>query len=216
MKPRTALALMALAAVGIAAATLLATRTTSPQKAVASAGANAVQPAAPVLPGATPAPPPKAASKPRSRTSSLVELVQPLWSTLGEQQRAVLAPFADQWNTWSANEKRAWVTLATRFPKLSPIEQAKANERIAEWASLTPAQRKLARANYRLARKLPSDERVSQWQRYEGMTPEQRKVLRIGGSTSNTAAKHAGSATGLAKNAAKPFGEREVVWPDGL
>jgi hypothetical protein len=44
------------------------------------------------------------------------------------------------------------------------------------------------------------------------MTPEQRAVLRTSG-TSNTAARHAGARTGLAKQAAQPLAE--VVKRDG-
>ncbi len=138
----------------------------------------------------------------------------PLWDSLGEPARNLLQPFAAQWNSWSPHERRIWVSLAAKFPKLSADKQAKVRTRIVEWADLTPEQRKLARANFRLARQLPSEERVSQWQRYESMTPEQRKVLRIGGRTSNTAAKHAGARTGLAKQAATPLGEIEAVWPE--
>jgi hypothetical protein len=140
----------------------------------------------------------------------------PLWASLGQSERDLLQPFEAQWNSWSSEEKRIWVSLAAKFPKLAPEQQAKVKSRVVEWAALTPAQRKLARANFRLARQLPSSERVSQWQRYESMTPEQRKVLRLGGRTSNTAAKHAGARTGLAKQAAKPLGEIEPVWRDDI
>lgn len=39
------------------------------------------------------------------------------------------------------------------------------------------------------------------------MTPEQRAVLRNAGWTSNTAARHAGARTGLAKEAAQPLSD---------
>ena len=139
--------------------------------------------------------------------ASLLPLVQPLWSDINPAQQAVLAPFEAQWNGWSAAEKRSWVKLADRFPKMSPQARERAGERIREWAALTPDQRRLARQNYRLARRLAPDERQAQWERYREMTPEQRSVLRTSGSTSNTAARHAGARTGLAKHAAQPFAE---------
>ena len=52
---------------------------------------------------------------------------------------------------------------------------------------------------------LPKAELDDQKKRYEGMTHEQRVVLRENGSTSNTAAKYGGARTGLAKDAAKPL-----------
>ncbi len=139
------------------------------------------------------------------KPSALQTLVEPLWTDLTPQQRSVLEPFGAQWNTWSAQEKRVWVSLANKFPQYTPAEKAKAKQRIKDWAALTPEQRRLARSNYRLANKLPKAELADTTKRYEGMTQEQRTVLRENGSTSNTAAKHAGSRTGLAKEAAKPL-----------
>lgn len=179
----------------------------------------AVPPVAGTAPatGAVTAPQTKAApgSPPKSKAAPAPS-GGPLWASLGQSERDLLQPFEAQWNSWSREEKRIWVSLAAKFPKLAPEQQAKVKSRVVEWAALTPAQRKLARANFRLARQLPSSERVSQWQRYESMTPEQRKVLRLGGRTSNTAAKHAGARTGLAKQAAKPLGEIEPVWRDDI
>jgi hypothetical protein len=44
------------------------------------------------------------------------------------------------------------------------------------------------------------------------MTPEQQKVLREAGWTSNTAARHAGAPTGLAKEASQPLWRRIFKW----
>lgn len=140
--------------------------------------------------------------------ASLLRLVQPLWSELTPARQAILAPFADQWNGWSTAEKRSWLKLADRVPKMSPGKRERAEQRIRVWAALSPEQRRLARQNYRLARRLLApDERQAQWERYREMTPEQRSVLRTSGSTSNTAARHAGARTGLAKQAAQPLAE---------
>jgi hypothetical protein len=140
-----------------------------------------------------------------SKTVGLQSLVEPLWTDLTGQQRSVLEPFSAQWNTWSSQEKRVWVSLADKFPQYTPIQQAKAKQRIKDWAALTPEQRRLARSNYRMATQLPKGELADQKTRYEGMTHEQRVVLRENGSTSNTAAKYGGARTGLAKDAAKPL-----------
>jgi Protein of unknown function (DUF3106) len=136
---------------------------------------------------------------------SLGSLADPLWVDLSVANKTFLKPFEKSWYTLSAVERKSWVTLANRVPKLSPQEQKKAAARVSEWAALTPEQRKLARANYRLAQNLNQDERTEQWQKYESMTPAQQAVLRGAGWTSNTAAKHGGSATGLAKEAAQPI-----------
>jgi Protein of unknown function (DUF3106) len=73
------------------------------------------------------------------------------------------------------------------------------------WADLTPEQRVRARANYNLASKAPQDQRIAEFQQYRGMTPEQRKILRSAGKTSNTAALYSGTRSGLAAEAAQPI-----------
>jgi len=160
-----------------------------------------------ILTAAAPASSPAADAPPAAARASLLPLVQPLWSELDGQQQAVLAPFEQQWNGWSAPEKRSWLILAERVPKMSDEQRERVDRRIREWAALTPEQRRLARQNYRLARRLDPDERQAQWERYREMTPEQRSVLRTSGTTSNTAAHHAGARTGLAKEAALPLSE---------
>jgi Protein of unknown function (DUF3106) len=146
--------------------------------------------------------PPASAS---NKSVGLQSLVEPLWTDLSVQQRVILEPFGAQWNTWSAQEKRVWVSLANKFPQYTPAQQSKAKQRIKDWAALSSEQRRLARSNYRMATQLPKGELADQKSRYEGMTHEQRVVLRENGSTSNTAAKYGGARTGLAKDAAKPL-----------
>ena len=136
---------------------------------------------------------------------SLLPLAQPLWSELKPAQHEVLAPLEPQWNALPATKKRSWLKLADQVPRMKPPEREKALARIREWAELTPEQRRLARNNYRLAKGLDKDEREASWEQYSSMTPEQRAVLRTNGWTSNTAARHAGAPTGLAKEAARPL-----------
>jgi hypothetical protein len=140
---------------------------------------------------------------------SLLPLAQPLWSDLTPLQQQVLAPFAAQWNALPVTEKRAWADLAKRFPRMKAGEQQRVEKRIAEWAALTPDQRRLARANYRLVKQqqVGRENLLAEWDNYQSMTPEQRSVLGSVG-TSNTAARHVAAQTGLAKNAAQPLPRR--------
>ncbi|HMN84207.1 MAG TPA: DUF3106 domain-containing protein [Burkholderiaceae bacterium] len=172
----------------------------APGRAPAASGANAPAARAPVLVHADD----NESAFPRR---SLLPLAQPLWSELTPRQQQLLQPFAEQWNGLPVEEKRAWKALAERFPKLSAAERSHAVKRISEWAALTPEQRKIARQNFRIAKSLPKDERVAQWEQYQALTDEQRSVLQNSGSTSNTAARHAGSRTGLAKEAAQPIAD---------
>jgi hypothetical protein len=163
------------------------------------------QEAAPIV-ARTTAPPQRA---------SLSAILEPLWVDLTQAQQIALAPFAPEWNTWPTAEKKSWVALADKLPAMSPESRAKAQRRILEWANLSPEQRRLARANYRLAKERPARQRVEEWQSYQSMTQEQREVLRRAGSTSNTAAGHAGAPTGLAKEASQPLPRSATPPPGG-
>lgn len=136
------------------------------------------------------------------RIRSLQAAVAPLYVDLSDAQRRVLAPFEPEWNTWPAAEKTTWINLANRYPRMSEAERDRARVRVQDWARLTPEQRRVVRANYRLARELPRESRVQQWQRYESLTSEQKGQLREAG----LAAPAMRETTGLAKEVSKPFG----------
>ncbi len=155
-------------------------------------------PAAPIAQSTAVAPNPTA-------RQSLLPLAQPLWSELKPAQQDILAPLDAQWNSMPIDEKRSWVAMAARFPKMSAAEQLRASARIRELAKLNHEQRRMVRQNYRLAKSLPQHERLAQSEQYQNMTDEQKRVLQTSGSTSNTAAKHAGSRTALAKEASQPL-----------
>ncbi len=144
------------------------------------------------------------AADPPARTS-LLKSVEPLWVDLSASQKSFLKPLEKQWYELTTSERKSWVALANKVPKLAPAEQRKANAKILEWAALSPEQRKLARENYRLAQNLPKEEREQLWKRYESLTPAQQAVLRSNGWTSDTAAKHAGDTSGLAKQSSQPI-----------
>lgn len=161
----------------------------------------------PAAGAAIPAPPP--------RRASMAAMLEPLWVDLSPAQQAALAPFAPEWNTWPMAEKKSWVALADKLPAMSADRREKAQRRILEWANLSPEQRRLARANYRLAKERPAPQRVEEWHNYQSLTQEQREVLRRAGSTSNTAAGNAGAPTGLAKEASQPLPRIAVPPPSG-
>ena len=143
--------------------------------------------------------------RPATRSALLPASVVPRWNSLSPAQQTLLDPFKDSWTTLPDAEQRAWAELALRFPRLPADQQERAQKRIQEWAALTPQQRQMARSNYRLAKVLPPEARVQQYEAYRELSPEQRGVLRSAGSTSNTAAALASPTVGLAKNAAQPM-----------
>ena len=154
-----------------------------------------------------PAPPTPAASPAPAVPARVgLPLTSPAWADLTAFQREALAPLQPVWNSLPAAKKRSWLTLTDRMPGMKTADREAALQRICAWAALSPEQRRMARDNYRLAKSLDRDERLATWESYRQLTPEQQTVLRDNGWTSNTGARHAGAATGLAKQAARPLG----------
>lgn len=139
---------------------------------------------------------------------------QSRWHQLSDVQRSLLAPFEDQWAELSAREKQALAHMAQRFPEVSADDQERSMKRLAEWAELTPEDRRLARYNYRWMQQFDRTEVLAAWEQYQSLTPEQRAVLAAVGRTSNTAATHPGRRTGLAAEASQPLPRRPIPVPE--
>jgi len=58
---------------------------------------------------------------------------------------------------------------------LTPEERARINDRMVEWAKLTPAERGQARLRFEEARQLPVPDRSEAWRAYQALPPEQRE-----------------------------------------
>lgn len=99
-----------------------------------------------------------------------VKSPRPLWSELSPKQQAVLAPLAADWDNLDTTRRKKWVTIANRYPKMKPDEQQRLQSRMQVWAKLTPAQRKVARDNYKSLRQLPRPQRGEihqKWQQHQ-------------------------------------------------
>ena len=66
-------------------------------------------------------------------------LPQPAWSQLTTQQKIILAPLANEWEGMENVRKKKWLGIADRYPSMKPDEQLRTQERMREWARLTPA-----------------------------------------------------------------------------
>lgn len=95
---------------------------------------------------------------------------RPLWSELSPKQQAVLAPLAADWDSLDTTRRKKWVTIANRYPKMKPDAQQRLQTRMQAWAQLTPAQRRVARENYKALRQLPRPQRGElrqKWQQHQ-------------------------------------------------
>jgi hypothetical protein len=137
-----------------------------------------------------------AAQQPQGDAGS-IKSPRPLWSELSPKQQAVLAPLAADWDKLDTTRRKKWVTIANRYPKMKPDEQQRLQSRMQAWAKLTPAQRKVARDNYKSLRQLPRPQRGEvhqKWQQYQqSFSPRPDSTLE---TTPESAAPAMGDMTG--------------------
>ena len=101
----------------------------------------------------------------------------PRWSELSEAQQIALLPLQTLWPTLEVNRKRKWLVIAQNFPDLSESSQLLAQERMREWAALSPLQRSQARLNFAQTKQLSPDEKLAKWEAYQALNPEEKQKL---------------------------------------
>jgi hypothetical protein len=101
----------------------------------------------------------------------------PRWNELTPEQRRVLAPLSNDWNSIDDRGKERWLGVAGRFPKMPPEEQQRANQRMVEWSHMTPQQRTQARLNFQESRGVSKEERQARWQAYQALPEEEKREL---------------------------------------
>jgi hypothetical protein len=99
------------------------------------------------------------------------------WQALKPQQKKALAPLAPHWSQISVAQKSKWLAMSNNFDNLSPKEQATLHERMADWAALSPQQRAQARLIFNETKSLAADEKKTQWEAYQALSPEEKKKL---------------------------------------
>lgn len=104
----------------------------------------------------------------------------PRWSELNSQQHNILEPLKHLWPSLEENRKRKWLAIAKNFPNLSPAAQAVAQERMREWAALTPAQRYQARLHFAHSQQLSPDEKIAKWEAYRSLNDDEKNKLSQG------------------------------------
>ena len=135
--------------------------------------------------------PPRPAAKP-----SAAEQGQ-RWIELKPAQQAVLKPLEPYWSGVDGQRKQKWLELASRFPKMSSTEQSRVQERMVEWAKLTPTERGQARVNFQEAKQLPTQDRQARWDAYQALPPEQKREFAARATTAAASASIAPSRQSL-------------------
>ena len=102
---------------------------------------------------------------------------QTSWQNLTDLQRKALLPLAPHWAQLNAAQKSKWLAISSNFDKLTAKEQAILHERMAEWVSLSPQQRALARLSFNETKSMGADEKKSQWEAYQALSSSDKKKL---------------------------------------
>ena len=99
------------------------------------------------------------------------------WRTLTPHQRDVLSPLAGQWHQMDDTARDKWLNVADRYKHLSPAEQSRVRERMAQWSHLQPQARGEARLRFQQSRQLSAEERQRKWEAYQSLPSETREAL---------------------------------------
>ena len=104
----------------------------------------------------------------------------PGWAQLTVEQQEILAPLKADWERIEPDQRRKWIGIAKRFPKMTPVGQKRVQSRMEKWVKLSPEQRRQARENYKRIAKVPPDKRGDlrqQWAEYQALPPHERQSL---------------------------------------
>lgn len=106
---------------------------------------------------------------------------QPKWSELTVQQKIVLAPLSDDWDSLEYFRQKKWLGIAVRFPEMTPEEQRRIQVQMQAWGKLTPEQRELARENFKTANQLPAEKKQElkqKWEEYSSLPEDEKEKLK--------------------------------------
>lgn len=92
-------------------------------------------------------------------------------------QQALLAPLEHDWAKLSPNQRSKWLNATPMLASLPAPELARLHERMRDWASLTPAERRAARVRFQAAKQIDAEERQAKWEAYQALPPEKRQEL---------------------------------------
>jgi uncharacterized membrane protein len=112
---------------------------------------------------------------------TVAPLTQKKWAELSASQKANLKPLESDWHNIGPKRQAKWLEIAAQYPKLSASQQEAMQNRMKEWAQMTPAQRADARLNFAQAQQatksLTPEEKRARWEAYQALSPEEKQKL---------------------------------------
>lgn len=116
-----------------------------------------------------------------SSPSLIATTPQPKWSELTVKQKIVLAPLSDDWDSLEYYRQKKWLSIVERFSTMMPEEQRRIQGQMQEWGKLTPAERQLARENFKTASQLPTEKKQElkqKWEEYINLSEDEKEKLK--------------------------------------
>ena len=101
----------------------------------------------------------------------------PAWSSLTPQQRQALSPLERDWASLDAPRKSKWLEVAVRFPAMPQADQQRVQERMAEWARMTPSERGRARLSFQESKQFSPEQKQARWEAYQALPDNERRAL---------------------------------------
>ena len=99
------------------------------------------------------------------------------WAGLAANQRTLLSPLERDWAHISEAQRSKWLSATPMLATLPPEELARLQERMRDWARLTPAERVNARIGFQVAKQVNAEQREAKWEAYQALPPEKRQAL---------------------------------------
>lgn len=81
------------------------------------------------------------------------------WAQLTPAQQEALHPLSAQWDTLPTKLQKNLLYAAKRYPKLTPEQKQRFQNKLEKWSKLTPEQRKRAREKFQAFSKVPKAQR---------------------------------------------------------
>jgi hypothetical protein len=101
----------------------------------------------------------------------------PAWSDLTPAQQSALSPLRKDWPQIDGARKQKWLEIAARFPSMPAEERQRIQDRMNEWARMTPDERGRARLQFQEARQISPQQRQERWDAYMALPVEERRAL---------------------------------------
>ncbi|WP_229505097.1 DUF3106 domain-containing protein [Massilia mucilaginosa] len=104
---------------------------------------------------------------------------KPMWKDLSPPQQIALDPLKGEWDRMESVRKQKWLDIANRYSSMKPDEQVRMQERMRAWTRLTPDERRVARENYTLSKKIDKSQKSAEWEKYQQLPEEEKKKLAL-------------------------------------